>query len=81
MRTCWHCDRDTHVFSLLLPRGYQARPGSDKSGDWEPQESEAIIYYITQIPESVQGANAIRHWLLSQRLQQDHTIVLLDESL
>ena len=55
MRTCWHCDRDTHVFSFLLPRGHQARPGSDKSGDWERQESEAIIYYITQIPKSVQA--------------------------
>jgi len=55
MRTCWHCDHDTHVFSFLLPRGHQARRDSDKSGDWEPQESEAIIYYITQNPESVQA--------------------------
>jgi hypothetical protein len=55
MRTCWHCDRVTHVFSFLLPRGHQARQESDKSADWEPQESEAIIYYITQIAASVQA--------------------------
>src|ERR1700736_6503703 len=23
VRTCWHCDRDSHLFSFLLPRGYQ----------------------------------------------------------
>jgi len=54
VRACWHCDRDSHVFSFLLPRGHQTRQDSDESAQWEPQESEAIIYYITQIPESVQ---------------------------
>jgi hypothetical protein len=55
MRTCWHCARDTRVFSFLLPRGYTARQDSDKSAGWELQEFEAIIYYITQIPSSVQA--------------------------
>lgn len=55
MLTCWHCARDTRVFSFLLPRGYTARQVSDKSAGWELQESEAIIYYITQIPSSVQA--------------------------
>jgi len=54
VRACWHCDRDSHVFSFLLPRGHQTRQDSDASTEWEPQGSEAIIYYITQIPESVQ---------------------------
>jgi hypothetical protein len=54
VRTCWHCDRDSHVFSFLLPSGHQTRQESDESAHWEPQEAEAIIYYITQIPESVQ---------------------------
>jgi hypothetical protein len=55
MRTCWHCDRDTHVFSFLLPRGHHARQDTDNSADWEPQDSEAIIYYVTQIPASAQA--------------------------
>ena len=55
MRTCWHCARDTRVFSFLLPRGHRARQDSHESADWELQESEAIIYYITQIPASVQA--------------------------
>jgi len=42
------------VFSFLLPRGHQTRQDSDEAIAWEPQESETIIYYITQIPESVQ---------------------------
>ena len=54
VRACWHCDRDSHVFSFLLPRGHQTWQDSDESAGWEPQESEAIIYYITQIPERVQ---------------------------
>jgi len=48
-----HCDRDSPVFSFLLPRGHQMRQDNDESDSWEPQESEAIIYYITHIPESV----------------------------
>jgi hypothetical protein len=42
------------VFSFLLPPGYETRQDSDESASWEPKESEAIIYYITQIPEAVQ---------------------------
>jgi hypothetical protein len=55
MRICWHCARDTRVFSFLLPRGHKARQDSHESTDWELQKSEAIIYYITQIPASVQA--------------------------
>jgi hypothetical protein len=55
VRTCWHCDRDSHVFSFLLPRGHQTRQESNGLAHWRPQESEAIIYYITQIPEGVQA--------------------------
>jgi hypothetical protein len=47
VRACWHCHRDSRVFSFLLPRGHQTRQDSDESVYWEPQESEAIIYYIT----------------------------------
>jgi hypothetical protein len=54
VRACWHCDRSSHVFSFLLPPGYETRQDSDESASWEPKESEAIIYYITQIPEAVQ---------------------------
>jgi hypothetical protein len=54
VRTCWHCDRVSQVFSFLVPRGHQMRQDRDGSAFWEPQESEAIIYYITQIPETVQ---------------------------
>lgn len=54
MRACWHCGRDSHVFSFILPRGHQTRQDSDESAEWELQESEAVIYYITQIPERVQ---------------------------
>src|ERR1039458_10077451 len=46
-RACWHCHRDSRVFSFLLPRGHQTRQDSDESVYWEPHESEAIIYYIT----------------------------------
>jgi hypothetical protein len=54
VRACWHCDRDSHVFSFLLPRGHQTRQDSDEPAQWELQESEAVIYYITQIPARVQ---------------------------
>jgi hypothetical protein len=54
VRTCWHCDRDSHVFSILLPRGHQTLQYSGESARWKAQESEAIVYYITHIPESVQ---------------------------
>jgi Domain of unknown function (DUF5710) len=50
VRTCWHCGRDSHVFSFLLPRGHETRQESDESAHWELQESEAIVYYITRIP-------------------------------
>ncbi len=55
VRCCWHCGRDSRVFSFLLPRGHQTLEDRDGSAHWESQESEAIIYYITHIPESVQA--------------------------
>jgi hypothetical protein len=55
-RICWHCGRDTRVFSFLLPRGHEALVDSDDGFvRWERQTSEAIIYYVTHIPPSVQG--------------------------
>jgi hypothetical protein len=54
MRACWHCDRDTHVFSFLLPPGHEAWRVSDESARWELQASAAIVYYITWIPSNVQ---------------------------
>ena len=54
-RICWHCNRDTRVFSFLLPCGHEARADSDKFVHWERQTSEAIIYYVTHIPSSVQA--------------------------
>jgi hypothetical protein len=54
-RICWHCSRDTQVFSFLLPCGYEALADSDKFVHWERQTSEAIIYYVTYIPSSVQA--------------------------
>jgi hypothetical protein len=55
MRSCWHCARDTRVFSFLLPPGHKARVSNDESTNWEVQESEAIVYYVTWIPASVQA--------------------------
>jgi hypothetical protein len=54
-RSCWHCARDTRVFSFLLPPGHKARVSNDESTNWEVQESEAIVYYVTWIPASVQA--------------------------
>jgi hypothetical protein len=54
-RICWHCSRDTRVFSFLLPCGHEALADSDGFVRWERQTSEAIIYYVTHIPSSVQG--------------------------
>jgi hypothetical protein len=38
VRACWHCDRDSRVFSFLLPRGHQTRQDSDETIGWESQE-------------------------------------------
>jgi hypothetical protein len=54
VRACWHCERDSRVFSFLLPRGHQTWQESDDSASWEPQDSEAIVYYITRIPATIQ---------------------------
>jgi hypothetical protein len=64
VRSCWHCDRESHVFSFLLPRGHQTRQESNGLAHWRPQESEAIIYCITQIPEGVQARmrSVTRHY-------------------
>lgn len=53
-RACWHCERNSHVFSFLLPRGHQTWQDDDARAGWETQNNEAIIYYITWIPEFVQ---------------------------
>jgi hypothetical protein len=53
--SCWHCARHTRVFSFVLPRGHEARVADDESALWEVQESEAIVYYITWIPATVQA--------------------------
>jgi hypothetical protein len=42
VRACWHCDRDSHVFSFLLPRGHQTRQDSDESAEWELQEGLSL---------------------------------------
>jgi hypothetical protein len=55
MRTCWHCDRDTGVFSFVLPPGHEAWGDCDHSVKWELQVSAAIVYYITWIPLDVQA--------------------------
>jgi len=55
MRTCWHCDRDTRVFSFLLPCGHEAWLDSVESANWELQASAAIVYYTTWIPLNVQA--------------------------
>lgn len=43
------------MFSFLLPPGRKAWHDDDESIGWEVQESEAIIYYITRMPVSVQA--------------------------
>jgi hypothetical protein len=40
---------------FLLPCGHEALADSDKFVHWERQTSEAIIFYVTYIPSSVQA--------------------------
>jgi len=55
MRACWHCTKDTRVFSFLLPRGHSELQDDEESAQWEVQRSEAVVYYVTRIPASVQA--------------------------
>jgi hypothetical protein len=66
-RVCWHCERNTHVFSFLLPSGHYARVDGEKSDSWEPQDSAVIVFYIRHITPSVQR----RMKALSRHYRQD----------
>jgi hypothetical protein len=53
---CWHCGRSTRVLALALPPTHETLDVDTREiGDWRPAGAHAIIFYVAQLPDTVQN--------------------------
>lgn len=71
---CWRCHKETDVFGLFTPTGFEYRTAEDNGTHWRKSPLPTILSYVTDVLPDVAGkmASITKHFRLDTSKTRGH---------